>query len=162
MLEALKRCLSGRSALPRALLAEAALCVGAAVAATRVLPFRRIAAFCSVERRAGVCASAHREQTIRGVARSVEVVARHLPLRAECLQQALAAQYMLRRRGIATVLTLGVRRNGDQELQAHAWLTDGTTLVIGGPAESFSSIAAFPPPIRQPAPLDVARPSNSR
>jgi hypothetical protein len=50
---------------------------------------------------------------------------------------------MLRRRGIASVLCLGVARDGD-ELAAHAWLEIDAVKIVGGrAAEGFSRLAAF-------------------
>ena len=60
-----------------------------------------------------------------------------------CLPRALAAHAMLRRRGIASRLCLGVARNGD-ELAAHAWIEVGEKKIIGGDeAGGFTRLAAF-------------------
>ena len=60
-----------------------------------------------------------------------------------CLPRALAAHVMLRRRGIANRLCLGVARNvGD--LDAHAWVEVGGKVIVGGrEAEGFTRLAAF-------------------
>jgi hypothetical protein len=49
---------------------------------------------------------------------------------APSLACALAAQCMLRRRGIASRLCLGTVANG-QTLETHAWLERGETIVVG-------------------------------
>jgi transglutaminase-like putative cysteine protease len=65
---------------------------------------------------------------------------------AVCLPRALAAQAMLRRRGIASRLCLGVARDG-RSLSAHAWVEIGQQIIIGefdpasGPA--FTQVAQF-------------------
>jgi len=65
---------------------------------------------------------------------------------AVCLARALAAQAMLRRRGIASRLCLGVARN-DRSLAAHAWVEIGQEIIIGefdpasGPA--YRQVAQF-------------------
>ena len=64
---------------------------------------------------------------------SVEKVADNPRMRALCLPRALAVHAMLRRRGIASRLCLGVARNG-QELIAHAWVEFGETRAILDPA----------------------------
>jgi hypothetical protein len=52
-------------------------------------------------------------------------------MRAACLPRALAAQAMLRRRGIASRLCLGVAREPDG-LSAHAWIELGQNVIVGG------------------------------
>ncbi|HVP05124.1 MAG TPA: lasso peptide biosynthesis B2 protein [Dehalococcoidia bacterium] len=55
------------------------------------------------------------------LARDVGAVARRLPRKARCLQRSLALSWMLRRRGMNSRLRFGVR-NGEQGIQAHAWI----------------------------------------
>jgi hypothetical protein len=56
-------------------------------------------------------------------------------MQAACLPRALAAQAMLRRRGVASRLCLGVAREG-QVLSAHAWLELGQDVIIVGEAQA--------------------------
>jgi hypothetical protein len=51
----------------------------------------------------------------------VELAARHSPWPAGCLTRSLLLARLLRRRGVATDLRVGVRRSPDA-LEAHAWL----------------------------------------
>lgn len=61
----------------------------------------------------------------------------------QCLPRALAAHGMLRRRGIASRLCLGVARNGDHII-AHAWIEVGSRKLAGGEGtERFTPLAAF-------------------
>ena len=65
---------------------------------------------------------------------------------AVCLPRAMATQAMLRRRGIASRLCLGVARDG-RSLAAHAWVEIGQQVIIGetdpasGPA--YTQVAQF-------------------
>ena len=65
---------------------------------------------------------------------------------AVCLPRALATQAMLRRRGIASRLCLGIARD-DGSLAAHAWVEIGQQVIIGetdpasGPA--YTQVAQF-------------------
>jgi hypothetical protein len=60
-----------------------------------------------------------------------------------CLPRALAAHAMLRRRGIASRLCLGVARTGNA-FAAHAWIEIGEERLIGGDeAAGFTRLAAF-------------------
>jgi hypothetical protein len=64
-------------------------------------------------------------------------------MHALCLPRALAAHAMLRRRGIASRLCLGVAREGG-ELAAHAWVEIGNNKVVGGTeADGFTRLAEF-------------------
>jgi hypothetical protein len=60
-----------------------------------------------------------------------------------CLPRALAGHAMLRRRGIASRLCLGVARN-DDTLAAHAWVEVGADKLIGGDeASGYKPLAQF-------------------
>jgi len=64
-------------------------------------------------------------------------------MNALCLPRALAVQAMLRRRGIASRVCLGVARQGET-LGAHAWVeVDGHTIVGAGDAGRFTLLAKF-------------------
>lgn len=80
----------------------------------------------------------------RRVAHVVRTVARHVPFPAVCLPQAMALQWMLRRRGVESRLILGARRKADGTgLDFHAWLTVGGECVIGG--GEVETYVALPP-----------------
>lgn len=74
-------------------------------------------------------------QAIRRVRWAIAAVAPFLPLRTLCLQQAIAARAMLRRRGIGSVLHLGVDQSRGDGLKAHAWLDAGGLRVTGYPVD---------------------------
>lgn len=59
-------------------------------------------------------------------------VSARVPWRATCLVQALAARRWLARSGIASQITLGARKSGQEGIEAHAWLTAGGRIVVGG------------------------------
>lgn len=66
---------------------------------------------------------------------AIRVVSRRLPGLMTCLVQALAADAVLRRRGYAPRLRIGVRERGSQgsrPLEAHAWVECDGVLVVGG------------------------------
>lgn len=71
------------------------------------------------------------------VGRMIEIVARAMPFRSRCLQQAIAVQRMLRRRGVRATVVLGVSRRADdrraprQGSAAHAWVTVGKRVING-------------------------------
>ncbi|MBL8564829.1 MAG: lasso peptide biosynthesis B2 protein [Hyphomicrobiaceae bacterium] len=68
----------------------------------------------------------------RRAAWAIDVAARHLPWRSDCLVKTLAAFRWLRRHGFAPRLHLGVRKSERQPtvLEAHAWLTLGESVFM--------------------------------
>ncbi|MCY4634686.1 MAG: lasso peptide biosynthesis B2 protein [Acidobacteria bacterium] len=98
---------------------------------------------------------AGRQPLGRAVGRMVRRVARRLPFEALCLPQAMAAQWMLRRRGVSARLWIGVRRPAPgRPLAYHAWLTvDGESVIGGRPAR-----ACVPLPWPLPPAAGSARP----
>ncbi len=90
----------------------------------------------------------------RKVALVVRKVADVVPFTAVCLQQAMAAQWMLRRRRVASQLTIGVRREPNAPPKAaernpvldysyHAWLQVGGHCVVG--CKEIESYSVLPP-----------------
>lgn len=115
-----------RAHLRRAL--AAVLHVRLALWRHRLAAVRRRTAALPAERAPGL-------EDMRLVAWSVAATARAVP-GATCLTQALAGQYLLARRGCASVVRLSV--SGPAEApQPHAWLLAGETIVLGGTAAEF-------------------------
>ncbi|HLZ67505.1 MAG TPA: lasso peptide biosynthesis B2 protein [Aliidongia sp.] len=86
-----------------------------------------------------------RDRIRRNVRSAVTRSARHVPWRAVCFDEGLAAQHMLRRRGIPSNLYLGVDRKPDRSLGAHVWVRDGEVDIVGGHgAERFTPLIHFP------------------
>ena len=82
--------------------------------------------------------------TARAVRWAIGAAAPFVPFRAVCLQQAMAAQAMLRRRGIASVMHFGAPAKGERPIDAHAWLDAAGVRVTGYPLpEGMQEIACF-------------------
>lgn len=77
---------------------------------------------------------------IRRVRRAVARGERNIPANANCLPQALAARWMLERRGIASTLYLGSERGDGGINRFHAWLKVGPEWVTGHCDESRYSL----------------------
>jgi hypothetical protein len=78
------------------------------------------------------------------VASAIGRAARHVPFRAACLQQAFAALLMLRRRRLSATVQLGVARDSQGMLRAHAWSRCGEVPVTGADAaDGFAAVAVF-------------------
>ena len=136
----------------RALLVEAALCLVLARAALVLVPFPRLArrlgrfvppsdARVSHARSEG---SPDHVRLASEVAWAVTRAARHVPFSAVCLPQAMAARFMLARRGVDSVLHFGAAKGRDKPLDTHAWLDAAGVEVTGYPASAdFADIACF-------------------
>jgi hypothetical protein len=138
------------SARRRALVAEAVLCLLTARLALLFVPFprlaRRLGRFVPPHRAQNIDAasSAHAEQAATDIGWAVTRAARYVPFRAVCLPQAMAAQAMLRRRGVASIMHFGAAKGKDKAIDAHAWLDAAGVKVTGYPvAEGLAEIACF-------------------
>lgn len=138
----------------RWLMAEAACWLALASLSLAVLRFRTIASHLgqsltpaqAVARIAKAPTPTNAAALVRDVGEAVRLAAAHVPFPALCLQQALAAKWMLRRRRITGVLHLGVAtRKGPQgEMAAHAWLDAAGVDVTGCPVTSeYTEVACF-------------------
>jgi hypothetical protein len=80
------------------------------------------------------------------VARSIARASRLLPWTPSCLDQALAAQVLLRRAGTPGTVVIGVRRD-DSGAETHAWVLGQAGPLTGGPAgEDYTPTAVFTVP----------------
>ena len=113
----------------------------------RAVPFGRWRAMlgrvCAPEV-AGVQRGLDENAAPRRFARAVERAAARLPGESRCLPRAMALQWMLRRRGLGSVLVLGVRpglhRGGLDDL--HAWVTRSGEVLIGHTADTHHPLFA--------------------
>ena len=79
------------------------------------------------------------------VSYAVSAAAKYVPFRSDCFPQCLAARTLLARHGLDSVIHLGVAREGAADLDAHAWLTCGDTVVTGGSnLDRYTELHRFP------------------
>lgn len=123
------------------LLREASVALGRASFAVAVLPFRRAIAIGAIP-----LDQAKDDSSIHDIRWAVEAAAPRLPWRTMCIEQGIAMQRLLRRRGIDARLRYGARPDeGAAGLKAHVWLTVGDEIVIGeAEAAGFAELAVFP------------------
>lgn len=135
----------------RLLVVEAVLWLGLSRIALLFVPFRVLVARFgaltpSAKADAGrqSCLSNEQSALVLAVGWSVTRAARYVPFRAVCLPQAIAAQVMLNRRRIASVMHFGVAKIPDEGLAAHAWLDASSIEVTGYPVgPEFVEVARF-------------------
>ena len=127
----------------RRLLAEALPALVLASLAVKLVPFRRLASAASRRGRSDGSAD---PAFLRKARWSVDAWARRVPWRAVCFQKGLALHFMLRRRGIASVLHYGVAKAAADGLKAHVWVcVEGVAVIGGEEAGGFACVATFPP-----------------
>ena len=129
----------------RLLLWEALIALGLARLGMAFLSFRRIAGWLGTPgTETPLNATAEHVEVATDIGWAVGCLARRVPWDSRCLAQALAATWMLRRRGLESTLSFGADPGKSREFVAHAWLRFGPCLVTGGPGrERFKTIASL-------------------
>ena len=157
----------------RPLKIEAAVLVAAAALAVRALPYRLWSRLPgprrpSSEAACAAPASPSEAALAARVGRAVTAAARRLPFEAVCLPQAMAAHWMLSRRGVDSRLWFGVLDapaapgtapgNAPAPDRLHAWVEVAGAPVVGGaPGARFRPLVSHGRP-RAAAPSDAATP----
>lgn len=135
-----------RRHVPRnyARIVEAACCVTIAHTAIRVLPFRHLTRAFERPVAHPVLTESARRDAIADVRRAITAAASRLPGSPSCFARAVAAQAMLRRRGVRTTLFYGARTANGRDLRAHVWLYAGDDAVVGQEnAPEYTVIAEY-------------------
>ena len=74
----------------------------------------------------------------------VNKVASLTPWQSKCLVKALTAQRLLKEEGISTTIYLGVKKDENDKMLAHAWTRCGKFIVTGGECkEGYAVVAKF-------------------
>jgi hypothetical protein len=129
----------------RRLLWEALAAFALARLAMVVLPFRRIAFWLGTPgTESSLNASPEQVKVAAEIGWAIGCLARRVPWDSRCLAQALAATWMLRRRGLESTLSFGANHGTSREFIAHAWLRFGPSLVTGGGGhERFKTLTSI-------------------
>jgi hypothetical protein len=134
---------------------EATLCLVGVRIALWLIPFRPLMDRLSQPVRGSHLSADQRLHAHQVVRRSIAVARRRLPFATTCLHRAIAAHWMLRRRGVNTTLYYGVARTPADGLTAHAWVQDGDVGVIGMRAmlqQRYKVVARYPEVVQRDAP----------
>lgn len=73
----------------------------------------------------------------------VNRIADKTPWESKCLVRALTARFLLHRKSILTTMYLGVGKDEQGSMIAHAWLRCGDKYVTGGDGSSYATVAKF-------------------
>ncbi len=115
----------------RGLLLEALFCLALARLLVLAVPFGKLVPLLGRPVTTPPVLVAMRPDLALQLGWAVGTMSRYTPWQSTCLVQSLAAQWMLRRRGLVSVLYLGLARHVTRELEAHAWLCHGPVVVTG-------------------------------
>jgi hypothetical protein len=138
----LLRKLTALDAADRRLLAESLFVVPMTRLALWLLPFRLVHRGLAVATRRSLLRPRPQPRSPERITWAVQAVAARVP-RASCLTQALAATLLLARHGQSATLRVGVAKNDDGTLRAHAWLESHGRAILGEPAPG--AFIPFPP-----------------
>ena len=131
----------------KVLVVEAYVLLGVTRVLVRFLPFRQLERLLGTRLAESPTELGDAERIVaRRVVWAVRGVHRYTPWKSDCFPQALTAKLMLRRRGVASTLYLGVAFTQSRaDLMAHAWLRCGGIYVGGGPEANrgFGAVASF-------------------
>ena len=81
---------------------------------------------------------------LRRLSWAIAAAATRVPWRSDCLLQAMAAQRWLRRRHSGADFFVGVQKDPQGALSAHAWLQRGDLTITGGAHEEFHVVLGPP------------------
>jgi hypothetical protein len=85
-----------------------------------------------------------KQTDISRIRQALRIVPRYLPWHSKCLDQAMAAQRMLNRRGLSNTLYFGVMRDQKNDLLAHAWIRCGDQWIVGyDPRQTYTTVATY-------------------
>lgn len=129
------------------LLAEAVVYLLAARVALAIFPFRRLTGLFERSSRRPELTGDARLRARGEVCSAIRRVRHGSLVRTTCLHRAIAAQAMLRRRGVSTTLYYGAATLPEQGLTAHAWVQDGEAGVVGkieALREQYHVLARYP------------------
>jgi hypothetical protein len=138
------------TSVERRIVLEAAAALGVTWMGLRALGFRRWNA--TIERfTVGKTPSAHRRNASRvnpsdidlasATAMGLDLAARRLFFRTNCLERSLTLHWLLRCRGIAADLRIGARKESEH-FEAHAWI-ELHGVVLNDPDEAHHHFAPF-------------------
>jgi hypothetical protein len=131
----------------RFLLLEAFVLLGIARLTVLVLPFRWLAISLGRHmKETGTEINSSDLRSARMVGQAIRSAVRYTPWGSVCLPQAVAAQWMLKRRHVSGTVYIGVAKDETkpEKLAAHAWLRCGTIILTGAEGHrQFKVIATF-------------------
>lgn len=78
-----------------------------------------------------ICRPQAKLVSVSFIVKAVEIAARYSPEKPMCLARALTTQVLLNRYRYSCSLRIGIHKNGDQKLEAHAWIEHHGQVIVG-------------------------------
>ena len=123
---------------------EAAVALTMAWVAIRLLPFRIVMKSTEFGRASADPSAMSLDAAGHDVRQAIKRAAKRLPWSIVCFPEALAAHWMLRRRGAASTLHYGLRTS-PEKLSAHVWVTLAGETIVGEERDHpHNCVAIFP------------------
>lgn len=80
---------------------------------------------------------------VKMIARAIRTMSKSTPWESKCLVQAYAAKLMLKKRNQPCTVYLGVSKDENGQMIAHAWVRCGEMYVTGGDGAKFTVTGKF-------------------
>lgn len=80
---------------------------------------------------------------MRQVAFAVDWVCGRVPWQSMCMVRALTAKKLLNRKGYPCTLYMGVKKDDNGDMAAHAWLRCGRNYITGGDGREYTVTGKF-------------------
>lgn len=97
----------------------------------KLLPFEKVAPTLGKQSLETTIAASQNDRLIKDISSAIETVSKHTFWESACLVQAFAVIRMLNRRQIETTLYMGIARDENGKMIAHAWVRSGPLYVTG-------------------------------
>ena len=136
---------NNKPTVEKRLTVEAFVLLGISRLVVLFVPMKQFASFLGVhmQQTPDTDVTAHQD-VLRCVARAIRTAARYTPWESKCFAQAITAKVMLKHRHLPATLYLGVAKNKDRNLEAHAWLRCGSKIITGQSGmRRFTVVACF-------------------
>ncbi len=98
----------------------------------RMIPLRWFSHFLGeFKKEVAVEINSGQKELIQMLTKNIRRWKRYLPWKVKCFEEAIAAKKVLEKYNIKTTIYLGVAKEGEKNLIAHAWLKVGDEIIIG-------------------------------
>lgn len=106
-----------------------------------LVPFRYITVYLGKHMEESPCVEGNGD-FIKRVGWAIQVASKYTPWESKCLVQAITGKVLLRHRRLQNTMYLGVAKDRDNQMIAHAWLRSGNKLVTGNCNSSLFTVVA--------------------
>lgn len=111
----------------------------------KVIPFFKVApSLGEKEAETTLISNTWNHEILKEISRAIRIMSQHTFWESQCLVKAMAGMKMLEKRGIESTLYLGMAKDEEGQLIAHAWLRSGSYYITGAEGmERFAVVGKF-------------------